>query len=157
MIPVVCGNDFYNGSWNDAVGFAAADFCEAARTRCDHVFAVVGMSAQTWQYSGSCAPAYDVACLSLKRSFVDPGVPCVASISDLQGLKLADTIGHVQEDSGAIVFAAYKSWVRQCVVGHIQPKPAIAPERCGQVTGDAPGVAVDMVPIPPCGRYNCRI
>ena len=62
LIPVVCGNDFYNGSWNDAVGFAAADFCEAARARCEHVFAVVGMSAKTWQYSGSRAPTMWRAC-----------------------------------------------------------------------------------------------
>ena len=62
LIPVLCGKDFYNGSWNDAVGLAAADFCEAARARCEHVFAIVDTPAKTLQYSGPRALAYGVAC-----------------------------------------------------------------------------------------------
>ena len=125
----MCGNDFYNGAWTDAFGLAAADFCQAARARCEHVFAVVGMSAKTWQYSSPRAPAYDVACLSLKRAFVDAGVACVSGIAELQGLKLADAIGHVHEDSAGAVFAAYKSWVRRCVVAESQPKELDVPEQ----------------------------
>ena len=74
------------------------------------------MSAKTWQYSGPRAAAYDVACLSLKRSFAEAGVACVSGIEELRGLKLADAIGHVHEDSSAAVFSAYRSWVRQGVV-----------------------------------------
>ena len=89
------------------------DFCEVAKERCGHIFAVLGMSAKTWQYSGPRACRYDGSCLSLKRVFGDAGVTHVSGIAELQNLKLADSIGHVHVDSSGIVFDAYKTWVRQ--------------------------------------------
>ena len=88
------------------------------------------MSAKTWEYSAPRAPAYDVPCLSLRRSFVNAGVACVSGVAELQGLKLADAIGHVHEDSAGAVFAAYKSWVRRCVVAaESQPTQLDVPEQ----------------------------
>ena len=112
---MICGNDFYSGPWSFEIQAAAEDFCELAQARCRHVFAILGMSAKTWQYTGARAPKYDAACLSLKRAFGDAGVAHASGFAELQGLKLADSIGHVHEESSSTIFAAYKSWVRQCV------------------------------------------
>ncbi len=119
LIPVICGNDFYETSvrpLGGAVRGAAVAFCAKARRVSKTQFAVLGMSAATWQYTswmtGSSAAQYDVNCDELVRICCESNVYAERGVDELAGLKLADSIGHVHVDSERAVFDAYKVWVR---------------------------------------------
>jgi hypothetical protein len=44
-------------------------------------------------------------------------VPACTGASELVGLDIADTVGHVRPVSKSIVFAAYSTWVMKCLEG----------------------------------------
>ena len=77
LIPVICGNDFYGTTVQPLAGAvrgAAVAFCDKALRVSKTQFAVLGMSAATWQYtswmSGSSAAQYDANCEELVRVFL---------------------------------------------------------------------------------------
>ena len=48
VISVICGNDIYRSSFDEALALAIGDYAEAVGLKAQTHFAVVGMSAATW-------------------------------------------------------------------------------------------------------------
>jgi hypothetical protein len=68
LVSVVCGNSAYNHRSNEDLRFAVGDFCAEARDRSLTHFAVVGMSAATWQYDSRFAAQYDAGATALLKA-----------------------------------------------------------------------------------------
>ena len=57
VISVICGNDIYRSSFDEALVPAISDYVDAADLKASTQYAVVGMSAATWQYDARHAAA----------------------------------------------------------------------------------------------------
>ena len=124
VISVICGNDIYGASFDTSLKLAIGDYVAAVDVKAPMHYAVVGMSAETWQYDACHACAYDVDACKMRDSFQSQLVPTCSGVSELRGLKLSDAIGHVHPDSERIVFNAYKAWLGKCVELEARPPPA---------------------------------
>jgi len=81
------------------------------------VFAITGGSSEAWGYGGWSSDrwkGYDDDARWLAGAFANAGVPAVTGASELVGLEIADSIGHVKPASKDIVFQAYLRWLRMC-------------------------------------------
>ena len=120
VIAIICGNDFFASGWP-----CGAPQCEAAanllsvnmKRKAKMVFAITGGSSDTWGYHGWSSDrkkSYDEDACWLATVFSNAGVQSVTGASDLVGLQIADSIGHVTPASKDVVFPAYIHWVRLC-------------------------------------------
>ena len=75
LISVVCGNDIYGSSFDEGLRLAIADYVDAVDAKVPMHYAVVGMSARTWQYNAWHAPAYDIDAQRMRDAFHDECVP----------------------------------------------------------------------------------
>ena len=114
LIPVVCGNDFYGNAvkpLSDGLREASNTFCAEAQRVSKTQFAVLGMSATTWRYdtwmSEDSYGQYDANCCELVDVFKTHGIFAELGADQLEGLTLADWIGHVDPSSERTVFNAY--------------------------------------------------
>ena len=122
IIPIVCGNDLLV-NWKvpvfqEAWATAAARLCDGMRAKSSVQFAVVGGSSETWRYkwmTQSQRELYDANARRLAEVLSGCGVTVTTGVEELQGVEIADGVGHVRSSSKAVVFAAYVSWVNQCL------------------------------------------
>ena len=100
-------------------------------------FVVVGGSAQAWGYGGWMQPQsmnqYDTNAEAMCDIFRCMNVCAVTGADELQGIALADAIGHVQADalSERIVFDAYHTWLTICTWTpscHFKTTETLSPE-----------------------------
>ena len=106
IIPIICGNDWYDGFVTDVQGpvlEAARVFCETVLERKLRSFSVVGMSAQTWGYDSWMAPIsvkrYDENSKRVADVFDSYGLVVGDGVRELEGIRLSDRIGHIHVDS----------------------------------------------------------
>ena len=82
-------------------------------------FAVVGGSAETWKYSRWMASdqraVYDENVQLCLSQFSSCGIHAVSGAEQLDGVEIADTVGHVDFSSQCLVFAACDSWWALCL------------------------------------------
>ena len=115
-------------SLRDAMRFAVEGFCAEARGRSLTHFAVVGMSAATWQYESRFAAQYDADATALLDAFRAGGVFAGSGAAELPNLELSDSIGHVHPNSSRTVFDASKVWLQKCIALAIPPPlPRVEP------------------------------
>ena len=106
VISVVCGNDIYGSNFDSALGLAIEDYAEAVELKARTHYAVVGMSAATWQYDEWRACAYDIDARKMSDAFQVKCVPTCSGAAEMRKLMLADAIGHVHPDSKCTMFDA---------------------------------------------------
>jgi len=112
IIAVVCGNDFFASGWpcgKPQCEAAVNLLCVNMKRKAPMVFAIAGGSSETWGYvhwSPDRKTGYDNDARWLASVFVNAGVPAVTGASELVGLQIADSIGHVMPASKDIVFMA---------------------------------------------------
>ena len=128
VISVICGNDIYGSHFDESLKLAIADYVGAVDAKVPMHYAVVGMSATTWQYSAWHASAYDIDAQKMRAAFQDECVVTCSGAPELRGLKLSDAIGHVHPDSERVVFNAYKCWLQKCLGAESPPPPPLLPE-----------------------------
>ena len=109
VISVLCGNDIYASRFDEYLKLAISDYVEAVDVKVPTHYAVVGMSAATWQYDAWHAPAYDIDAQKMRDASHAERVPACSGAPELRGMKFSDAIGHVHPDSEGIVFRVYKA------------------------------------------------
>ena len=95
VISIICGNDIYGSYFDEGLKLAIADYADAVDAKVPMHYAVVGMSARTWQYDAWHAPAYGIDAQKMRHAFHDQCVCACSGAPELGGLKLSDAIGHV--------------------------------------------------------------
>jgi hypothetical protein len=101
VLPVICGNDFYKSgrivefdtAWVDAV----TELCQLVNDKGSRCFAVIGGSAETWQYNRKMSveqcSRYDAHVERTRKGFEVCGAAAITGAKELCGLKLGDSIG----------------------------------------------------------------
>ena len=95
------------------MGLAIEDYCEAVSARALTHFAVVGMSAATWQYPAGWVASYDESAAAMLGTFRKCGVVSGSDAAELPGLRLSGSIGRAHPDSERIACHVYKAWLRR--------------------------------------------
>ena len=120
LVSVICGNDWYNSKQcvDQNVLDAATQLCEGMKCKSERQLAVVGMSSSTWSYERNMSTfeqnRFDEDAAFLTSHFLSQQVIAIRGAAELVGIVPADDIGHVDCKSEAIVFSAYKQWLKFC-------------------------------------------
>ena len=75
---------------------------------------------------------YDANARRLAEVFSGCGVAATTGVEELRGVAIADGVGHVRSSSKAVVFAAYVSWVKQCLRCEAEQELAELTQELGQ-------------------------
>ena len=90
VISVICGNDIYQSSFDGALRLAIGNYVDAVDLKATTHYAVVGMSAATWQYDNWHGTAYDINAQKMRDAFRGQWVPTCSGAPELRGLQLSD-------------------------------------------------------------------
>ena len=116
VVSIVCGNDYYGSRVQPvtpAMDTAIAEYCARVEKLAPVHLAVTGMPSDVWGYktwmSADSWQQYDCNSATFRSLFEKHGAVAITGASELSGIRLADSIGHVHVDSEPIVCAAYLS------------------------------------------------
>ena len=100
-----------------AIADAASVYCRAACSKSYHQYAVVGGSSQLWKYRwpSDVCKLYDNNVAALRVQFQANGISNCDGSAELNGIQVADCVGHVAWQNKDIVFAAYCCWLNRAL------------------------------------------
>ena len=166
VIAIICGNDFWRGNQNiqeidGATKLNLQRFCDGMLGRARNVFAIVGGSAALWGYDAwmnlSMQEQFDTNAKIFQEIVSARGINCVSGVRELEGIRVADWIGHVNVDSKHIVVNAFRQWLNIAV----SPPSPSAMEQINADTHISCEIADFVAPPPPiaqatkCKHSNC--